>query len=247
MADQPLKGRIALVTGASRGIGRAVARELSRRGAHVVATARTVGGLEDLDDEIRALGGTATLLPLDLRNGDQIDKLGPTIYQRWGHLDILVGNAGLLGPLSPLPHVTADAWDTVMRVNLEANWRLIRTLDPLLQRAEGARVVFVSAAAAHGAHAYWGPYAVSKAGLEALARTYADEVARTNVRVNVIDPGATRTAMRTKAFPGEEPATVPPPEGVAAVIADMVGPGETRNGQLVRFSPEPEGRSSASQ
>jgi NAD(P)-dependent dehydrogenase (short-subunit alcohol dehydrogenase family) len=247
MSEQPLKGRIALVTGVSRGIGRAVARELARRGAHIVATARTVGGLEDLDDEIRAFGGAATLLPLDLRSGDQIDKLGPTIYQRWGHLDILVGNAGLLGPLSPLPHVTADAWDTVMRVNLEANWRLIRTLDPLLQRAEAARVVFVSAEAAHGAHAYWGPYAVSKAGLEALARTYADEVARSNVRVNIIDPGPTRTAMRTKAFPGEEPSTVPPPESVAAVIADMVGPGETRNGQLIRLAAVPGGRTSASQ
>ena len=195
----------------------------------------STGALEDLDDEIRALGGAATLLPLDLRKTDRIDTLGPTIFQRWGHLDILIANAGTLGPLSPLPHVTADAWDMVMKINVEANWRLIRTLDPLLQRAEAARAVFVSSSVAHGAHAYWGPYAVSKAALEALARTYADEVARTNIRVNILDPGATRTAMRTKAFPGEDPMTLPPPEAVAELFVALTLPGETRNGELVRY------------
>lgn len=246
MGEQRLKGRIALVTGASRGIGRAVAKVLVREGAHIIATARSAGALEDLDDEIRALGGAATLLPLDLRKSDRIDTLGPTIFQRWGHLDILVANAGTLGPLSPLPHVTADAWDMVMRINLEANWRLIRTLDPLLQRAEAGRAVFVSSGAAHGAHAYWGPYAVSKAGLEALARTWADEVARTPIRVNIVDPGPTRTAMRTKAFPGEDPMTLPPPEEVAELIAMLTLPSETRNGERVRFEPAAQGQSATS-
>lgn len=245
MSEQRLKGRIALVTGASRGIGRAVAKVLAREGAHIIATARSTGALEDLDDEIRAIGGAATLLPLDLRKTDRIDTLGPTIFQRWGHLDILIANAGTLGPLSPLPHVTADAWDMVMKINVEANWRLIRTLDPLLKRAEAARAVFVSSGAAHGAHAYWGPYAVSKAALEALARTYADELARTEVRVNIVDPGPTRTLMRTKAFPGEDPMTLPPPEQVAELIVSLVLPGETRNGELVRFERQPEARSAA--
>ncbi len=247
MSEQRLKGRIALVTGASRGIGRAVAKALAREGAHIIATARSTGALEDLDDEIRAIGGAATLLPLDLRKTDRIDTLGPTIIQRWDHLDILIANAGTLGPLSPLPHVTADAWDMVMKVNVEANWRLIRTLDPLLQRAAAARAVFVSSGAAHGAHAYWGPYAVSKAALEALARTWADEVARTNVRVNIVDPGPTRTLMRTKAFPGEDPMTLPPPEEVAELIVSMTLPSETRNGELVRFTPQTAARSAASQ
>lgn len=245
MSEQALKGRIALVTGASRGIGRAVAKALARRGAHIIATARSTAALEDLDDEIRAEGGAATLLPLDLRKSDRIDTIGPTVFQRWGHLDILVANAGTLGPLSPLPHVTADAWDMVMKVNLEANWRLIRTLDPLLQRAEAGRAVFVSSGAAHGMHAYWGPYAVSKAGLEALARTWADELARTHVRVNIVDPGPTRTAMRTKAFPGEDPMTLPAPQEVAELIASLTLPTETRNGELVRFVPPAAGHSVA--
>lgn len=245
MSQQPLKGRIALVTGASRGIGRAVAKALARRGAHIIATARSTAALEDLDDEIRAEGGAATLLPLDLRRSDRIDTIGPTVFQRWGHLDILVANAATLGPLSPLPHVTADAWEMVMAINLEANWRLIRTLDPLLQRAEAGRAVFVSSAAAHGMHAYWGPYAVSKAGLEALARTWADELARTHVRVNIVDPGPTRTAMRTKAFPGEDPMTLPAPEEVAELIASLTLPTEARNGELVRFEPGARGQSAS--
>ena len=173
-----LAGRLALVTGATRGIGRAVALAYAKEGAHLILVGRTAGALEEVDDEIRSLGGNATLLTLDLKNRDKIDALGPTIYQRWQKLDIVVGNAGILGPLSPLGHVTADAWDEVLNVNLTANWRLIRTLDPLLRRSDAGRAIFVSSGAAVSRAAYWGPYAVSKAGLEALVVTYAHEHAR---------------------------------------------------------------------
>ncbi len=215
---KPLKERLALVTGASRGIGRAVALALAEQGAHVVITARTVGGLEELDDEIRAEGGKATLLQLDLRNGEKIDQLGPTLFQRWGKLDILVACAGILGPLSPLHHVTEDAWNAVIDINLSANWRLIRTLDPLLKRAEAGRAVFATSGESSGKNAYWGPYAVSKAGLETLVKTYAHELADTPVRANLINPGAVRTQMRAKAFPGEDPKTLPTPEDVVPLF-----------------------------
>src|SRR5690606_39176390 len=182
-----LAGRIALVTGASRGIGRAVALAFAREGAHVVLLARTQGALEEVDDEIREAGGSATLLPLDLRNGDKLDALGPTLLQRWGKLDILVGNAGVLGPLSPLGHITADAWSDVIDINLNANWRLIRTCDPLLRKSDAGRAIFGPSGASPGNPPYWGPYAVSKAGLEALVKTYAREVERTPVRANLIN------------------------------------------------------------
>jgi NAD(P)-dependent dehydrogenase (short-subunit alcohol dehydrogenase family) len=234
-AKKTLKDRLALVTGASRGIGRAVARALARDGAHVIVTARTVGGLEELDDEIRAAGGNATLLALDLRNGIKIDQLGPTIYQRWGKLDMLVGNAGILGPLSPLHHVSEDAWTAVIETNLSANWRLIRTLDPLLKRSDAGRAVFVTCGAASAKQAYWGPQAVSKAGLEALVKTYAHEVADSPVRVNLVDPGAVRTQMRAKAFPGEDPDTLPAPEDVVPMVLDLLSPEYTHNGRVVTF------------
>jgi NAD(P)-dependent dehydrogenase (short-subunit alcohol dehydrogenase family) len=168
-----LAGRLALITGATRGIGRAVALAYAREGAHVILAGRTVGALEEVDDEIREIGGAATLLTLDLKRQDKIDALGPTIYRRWQKLDILVGNAGILGPLSPLGHVPAETWDEVLQVNLTANWRLIRTLDPLLRASDAGRAIFVSSGVAARPRAYWGPYAVSKAALEALVRTYA--------------------------------------------------------------------------
>jgi NAD(P)-dependent dehydrogenase (short-subunit alcohol dehydrogenase family) len=230
-----LQGRLAFVSGASRGLGRAVALGLAREGAHVIVTSRSSAALESLDDEIRAAGGSATLLPLDLRKTDKLDQLGPTIFQRWQKLDILVGNGGILGPLSPLPHVTADAWTSVIETNLSANWRLIRTFDPLLQRSDAGRVVFVSSSAATAKYAYWGPYAVSKAGLEALAKTYARENENTAVRSNVVDPGPMATAMRAKAFPGEDPATIPQPADVAAMVIELCLPTETRNGEVVRY------------
>ena len=230
-----LANRIALVTGASRGIGRAVAIGLAREGAHVVLLARTVGGLEEVDDEIRTFGGTATLVNLDLKQSDKVDALGPTLYQRWGKLDILVANAGVLGPLSPLAHITGDAWNEVIEVNLTANWRLIRSLDPVLRRSDAARAVFVSSGAAAAKNAYWGPYSVSKAGLEALVKTYAHEVASTPIKVNLLNPGPVRTTMRQRAFPGENPATLPEPEALVPLFLDLVDAGQVESGKVYDF------------
>ncbi len=235
MHSQRLAGRIALITGASRGIGRAVALAFAREGAHVVLLARTQGALEELDDEIREVGGSATLIRLDLRKGDQLDALGPTLFQRWGKLDILVGNAGILGPLSPLGHITADAWNDVMNINLTANWRLIRTCDPLLRKSDAGRAIFVTSGAALAKYAYWGPYAVSKAGLEALVKTYAHEMERTPVRANLINPGPVRTVMRAKAFPGEDPEKLPAPEELAPLFVELASPDCTRNGDVINF------------
>jgi NAD(P)-dependent dehydrogenase (short-subunit alcohol dehydrogenase family) len=233
--NAPLQGRIALVTGASRGIGRAVALGLAKAGAHVVITARSLGALESLDDEIRAAGGAATLLQLDLKKGDRVDQLGPTIYQRWQHLDILVANAGILGPLSPLGHTTEDAYLATIDINLNANWRLIRTLDPLLKRSDAGRAIFVTSGAASGKYAYWGAYAASKAGLEALVRTWAAELTNTPVRANLINPGATRTQMRAKAFPGEDPAGLPAPDELLPLFLELASPRCDRNGELINF------------
>lgn len=233
--EKRLSNRLALVTGASRGIGRAVAKALAREGAHVIVTARTAGGLEDLDDEIAQLGGKATLLQLDLKKGERVDQLGPTIFQRWGKLDILIANAGILGPLSPLAHVTEDAWRMVLETNLTANWRLIRTLDPLLRRSDAGRAVFVTSGAASGKYAYWGPYAVSKAGVEALAKTYAHEVESSPIRVNLVNPGPVRTNMRAKAFPGENPETLPAPEEVAELFVELAQPQCAFNGETFSF------------
>lgn len=227
-----LDGRIALVTGASRGIGRAVARAFAREGAHVIAVARTVGALEELDDEVQALGGAATLVPLDLADGAGIDRLGGAIYERWKRLDILVGNGGVLGPLSPLAHVAPKEWDEVIQVNLTANWRLIRSLDPLLRQSEAGRAVFVTSGVARGPRAYWGPYAVSKAALETLARIYAAEIGMTRARANLINPGPTRTAMRAKAMPGEDPDSLPSPETLEEAFLKLAGADFTDNGVL---------------
>lgn len=235
-AGKRLKGRLALVTGASRGLGRAAALALSREGAHVIITARSEAALESLDDEIRQSNGSATILRLDLNKGEHIDQLGPTIYQRWPKLDIFVANAGTLGPLSPLPHVTADAWSSVIATNLSSNWRLIRTLDPLLKHAEAGRAVFVTSGAAKSCRAYWGPYSVSKAGLEALARTYAKECETSSVKVNLVNPGPMRTAMRSKAFPGEDPMTLPEPKEVAKLIVELSLPSCTSNGECRSFA-----------
>lgn len=229
---QRLAGRLALVTGATRGIGRAVSLAYAREGAHLILVARTTGALEEVDDEIRGVGGSATLLTLDLKNRDKIDALGPTLYQRWNKLDILVGNAGILGPLSPLGHVTADAWKEVLEINLTANWRLIRTLDPLLRRSDAGRAIFVSSGAAISRPAYWGPYSVSKAALEALVETYAHEVATTSVRVNCINPGPTRTGMRAKAFPGEDPASLKPPDHVVETFIKLAEPACADTGRV---------------
>ena len=235
-ASQLLKDRLALVTGASRGIGRAVALQFAREGAHLILVARTAGALEEVDDEIRALGGTSTLVPMDLTDGDKVDVLGPSLFERWAKLDVLVANAGILGPLSPLTHITTEAWQEVLDVNLTANWRLLRTLDPLLRAADAGRAIFVSSGAAAAKAAYWGPYSVSKAALEALVKTYAHELESTNVRVNIINPGPIRTGMRAKAFPGEDPMTLATPEDIAPMFVELAQEGFTANGKVFNFA-----------
>ncbi len=233
--SQPLAGKIALVTGASRGIGYATALALARAGAHVVAVARTVGGLEELDDAIRAAGGTATLVPLDLKDHQGIARLAAALTDRYRKLDILIGNAGILGPLSPLGHVEPKAWDDVIAVNVTANWHLIRTMDILLRLSEAGRVVFVTSGVGSNPRAYWGPYAVSKAALDALARTYAAETVSTNVRVNLFNPGPTRTRMRAAAMPGEDPMSLKTAEPVAEKIVALCLPEFRESGKLYDY------------
>ena len=223
----PLANRVALVTGASRGIGRAVAHALAREGAHVIALARTQGALEELDDEIRALGGQATLVPCSLEDGEALDRLGAAIYERWGKLDILVANAGLLGPVTPLAHIDPPMWEKVMAVNVTANYRLIRSLDPLLRASDAGRAVFLSSSAVHRdtMAAYRGLYATSKAALEAIARTYAAETATTSpVKVMVANPGPLRTKMRAALMPGEDPMSLRTPEEFAPKLVAMCRP-----------------------
>ena len=232
-----LSGRIALVTGASRGIGAAVAIRFARDGAHVVLAARTVGGLEEVDDAIRAGGGSATLVPVDLRDFIKIDELAARIFDRWGRLDILVGNAAEFGVFSPLGHIDPATWCDVVDLNLTANWRLIRAMDPLLRVAPAGRAIFVTSGVARGVFPYWGPYAVSKAGLEMLVKIYAAEVAKTRVRVNLLDPGIVRTRLRARAFPGEDPGNLPPPESVADLYLELASPECTRNGETIIAPP----------
>jgi NAD(P)-dependent dehydrogenase (short-subunit alcohol dehydrogenase family) len=227
--------RIALVTGASRGIGRAIALELARDGAHVVALARTQGALEELDDEINAIGGQATLVPCDITDFDALDRLGAALFQRWGKLDVFVGNAGALGVLSPVAHVDVKDWNRVMAVNVTANWRLIRSLDPLLRKSGAGRVAFITSSAAYKASPYWGPYAASKAALETLARTYAAEVKDQGVTVMIANPGRMRTRMRAQAMPGEDPMTLPAPEDFAKKCLPLLGPEWAESGRLYDF------------
>ena len=228
-----LAGRVALVTGASRGIGAAIARLFAAEGAHIVAVARTVGGLEELDDAIKAAGGTATLVPQDLTDFDAIDRLGAALHERYGRLDVLVGNAGVLGGLSPVPHIEPKVWDEAVAINLTANYRLIRSLDPLLRQSDAGRAVFVSTGATRAPRAYWGTYGTTKIALEYLVLTWAAEVAETAIRVNLVNPGATRTAMRATAMPGEDPETLPAPEDIAPVFLDLAAPDCTRHGEIV--------------
>ena len=237
MTEARLKNRIALITGASRGIGRATAKCLAAEGAHVLLLGRKQKSLEPVYDEIKAAGGNASLISLDLQNGAKIDALGPSLYERFGRLDIFVGNAAMLGGLRPLAHISAKTWDQVLATNLTANWLLIRTLDPLLRLSDAGRVVFVtsSGVAAQG-RAYWAPYSVSKAGLETLAKTYANETADSTVKVNVVDPGATATGMRAEAYPGEDPNTIKTPDESAQAILELCLPSVTESGQIVGVS-----------
>jgi NAD(P)-dependent dehydrogenase (short-subunit alcohol dehydrogenase family) len=227
--------RVVVVTGASRGIGRATALALAEAGAHVIAVARTVGALEELDDEIRAKGGAATLVPLDLKDFAGIDRLGAAIFSRWGRLDGLLGNAGLLGAMTPLAHLEPKVWEDVMAVNVTANWRLIRSLDPLLRRSDAGRAVFLTSGVTYSFPPYWSAYSVSKAGLEALVRTYAGEVAQTSVRANLVNPGPLRTKMRAQAMPGEDPNALKPPDALVPDLVRMLSPDFDRNGVLFDF------------
>lgn len=227
-----LENKLALVTGASRGIGFALAKAFAREGAQVIALARGLDGLEFLDDDIQAMGGRATLVPIDLKDHEALDRLGAEIYERWGRLDIFAANAAILGRLTPLGHIKAEEWDEVINVNVTANWRLIRSLDPLLRTADAGRAIFVSSGITRSCRAYWGTYSVSKAALEALARSYAAEVATTAVRVNIVNPGATRTAMRASAMPGEDPETLPAPATVAAAFIALAEPDVNTNGAI---------------
>jgi NAD(P)-dependent dehydrogenase (short-subunit alcohol dehydrogenase family) len=233
MIDDIQAKRVALVTGASRGIGRAAAVALAADGCHVILCARTAGALEEVDDEIRKAGGSASILKLNLSHGDKIDALGPTLFPRWDRLDVLVAAGGMLGRLSPLGHVPTDEWEQVIRINVTANWRLIRSLDPLLRRSPAGRAIFLTSRAARKIRAYWGPYAASKAALEALVKTYAAEVETTGVRVNLLDPGPTRTAMRAEAYPGEDRTTVKPPEALAPKILELASAECELNGEVI--------------
>jgi NAD(P)-dependent dehydrogenase (short-subunit alcohol dehydrogenase family) len=233
---QRLASRVALVTGASRGIGRAVALELAREGAHVIAIARTTGALEELDNQIVKAGGTATLVPMDLKDGPAFPRLAGAIAERWKKLDILIGNAGVLGgPLTPVTNINPKNWIEAVDININANLRLIQFLDPLLKASDAGRAIFVTSGAATNIRAYWGVYSATKAALDVLIKTYAAECATTKVRANLFSPGPVRTGMRAKAFPGEDPMTLPTPEDVAPQIVALALPAETRNGEIIAF------------
>lgn len=238
MSDKILDGRIALITGASRGIGRAVAKHFVEHGAQVIVTARTQGALEELDDEIQAMGGQATLVPCDLTDFATIDQIGAAIYERFGKLDVLVGNAGALGTLAPISHIEPKEWQKVLDINLTANWRLIRSLDPLLRASDAGRAIFVTSSVGHQARAFWGTYAVSKAGLEMAAKIYAEETKKTNVLVNILNPGGTRTEMRAEAMPGEDPETVKTPESINHFFLELASPAYDQTGQMIDCAAE---------
>ena len=230
-----LDGKVVLVTGASRGLGYQAALEAARRGAHVIAIARTVGGLEDLDDDIKRLGGSTTLVPLDLRDFEAIDRLGLSIFQRWGKLDGLVANAAALGVITPLAHLDPKDFEQTFGLNVTANYRLVRSLDVLLRQSDAGRAVFLWSGAVDGVRPFWGLYAASKSALEVMVRSYADELSVSRATANVFDPGRLRTQMRAKAYPGEDPDTLPHPSTAAPALIDMISPNYSGNGQRVDF------------
>jgi NAD(P)-dependent dehydrogenase (short-subunit alcohol dehydrogenase family) len=230
-----LAGRVALVTGASRGIGAAIARAYAREGADLILTARTTGGLEEVDDEIRQINGkTSLLVPFDLKDFDAIDRLGAALYERFGRLDVLVGNAGSLGTLSPLGHISPKEFQEVVDLNLTANWRLLRQMDPLLRQSQAGRAIFLTSGAAKGPRAYWGTYAITKAALEMMVGVYAQEIQQTKVCANLIDPGRVRTRMRARAYPGEDPATLKTPDDITAKFVELATATFTGNGERVK-------------
>ncbi|MFP6712482.1 MAG: SDR family NAD(P)-dependent oxidoreductase [Rhodospirillales bacterium] len=243
MSDEPkgkLAGRIAVITGASRGIGAATAKIFAAEGAQVILVARTQGGLEEVDDEIRAAGGSATLVPMDLTDYDKIDEMGATIYERFGKLDILIANAGMLGTMGPINHIDPQIWEQAMAVNVTANWRLIRSFDPLLRQSDAGRAIFMTSFAAQVHRAFWGSYATTKAALDMMVKTYAQEILKTNVTANLFNPGRTRTKMRAEAYPGEDPETVKSPEFTASQLVDLVLPSFKVNGEIITAEEPPD-------
>lgn len=228
-----LSGRIALVTGASRGIGAAVAKALAGAGAHVILLARTQGALEEVDDAIRSAGGKATLIPMNLAKLEEVDKLGPSIFERFGRLDIFVGNAAILGPLSPAHQVSPKDWETIFTINVMANIRLVRTLDPLLRASDAGRVIFTTSGLGEKAQAYWGPYCATKAALNLFAQSYAEETRQTNLRINLVSPGPVDTAMLNKAFPGGFPGAAKKPEDVVPAYLELAAPACAKHGEIV--------------
>lgn len=234
--EMPLADRVAVVTGASRGIGYQAALGLAKAGAHVIALARTVGGLEELDDEIRDAGGSATLVPVDLTDFEAIDRLGASINERWGHLDILLGNAGQLGVITPLHQLKPSVFEEVFAVNVTANYRLLRSLDPLLRRSDAGRALFITSGAVSSLRPFMGAYSASKAALEALVKTYANENTKSTINANLIDPGTLRTKMRAYYAPGEDPTTVSLPEEIVPTLVELVSAECTTNGGIYDFS-----------
>lgn len=234
MTGRRLADRVALITGASRGIGAAVAVRFAAEGAHVVLVARTVGGLEEVDDQVQKAGGRATLVPMDLADYAKIDQMAAALHQRFTRLDVLVANAAILGTLSPMGHIDPKEWERVIAVNLTANWRLIRAMDPLLRMSDSGRAIFVTSGVARGIFPYWGAYAASKAALEHMVKTWAGEISKTAVRVNLLDPGIVRTRMRAQAFPGEDPQKLRPPEAITDAFVALAAEDCTRHGELVQ-------------
>ncbi|MBL4802829.1 MAG: SDR family NAD(P)-dependent oxidoreductase [Emcibacter sp.] len=235
--SQELEGKVALITGATRGIGAGVALALARAGAHIIMIGRTTGALEDMDDAIRELGAEATLVPMDLCDGDAIDRLGGHVAEKWGKLDILIGNAGILGPISPMGHIPPKEWDQLMAINVTANYRLIRAFDPLLRAADAGRATFVTSTVAETNRAYWGGYAITKAALNCMVKTYANEIGNTtNVKANLINPGPIRTSMRAAAMPGEDPETLDTPHDIAPLFIKMSMPDFQANGENISYA-----------
>lgn len=232
-----LDGKVALITGATRGIGAGVVLELAREGAHIIMVGRTTGALEEMDDAVRELGAESTLVPLDLTDFEAIDRLGGHVASQWGKLDILIGNAGILGPISPLGHIPPKEWDKLMAVNVTANYRLIRSFDPLLKAADAGRAIFVTSSVAEDCRAYWGGYATTKAAVNCMVKTYALEVANnTNIKANIINPGPIRTSMRAAAMPGEDPESLDTPHDIAPLFLKMALPGFQANGEIISYA-----------